>query len=86
MALIAVIAIVVFISSWIQKWVCMRDVGYIGVFWTPFSMRWGLAFVVVSSTMKNLKPQWVNFYRDRKLQPETRSLSKRGTEVMNHRR
>ncbi len=46
---IAVIAILAFIPSWIQKWLWMRQLGYTGVFWTLFSMRWGLfcaAFVV----------------------------------------
>ena len=50
-AVIAVLAVLVFISSWIQKWLWMRQVGYIGVFWTLFSVRWELffaAFVIVS--------------------------------------
>src|SRR5665213_3487997 len=50
-AVIAVIAVLVFISSWMQKWLWMREVGYIGVFWTLFSVRWELflvAFVIVS--------------------------------------
>jgi hypothetical protein len=50
-AVIAIIAILVFISSWIQKWLWMQEVGYIGAFWTLFSVRWELffaAFVMVS--------------------------------------
>jgi uncharacterized membrane protein (UPF0182 family) len=48
---ISVIAILALIPSWIQKWLWMRQVGYSGVFWTLFSVQWGLfcaAFVVVS--------------------------------------
>ena len=47
---ISLIAILAFIPSWIQKWLWMRQVGYSGVFWTLFSVRWELfcaAFVVV---------------------------------------
>ena len=46
---IAIIAILALIPSLIQKWLWMRQVGYAGVFWTLFSVRWGLfcgAFVV----------------------------------------
>ena len=46
---ISVIAILAFIPSWIQKWLWMRQLNYTGVFWTLFSVRWGLfgaAFVV----------------------------------------
>ena len=46
---ISVIAILAFIPSWIQKWLWMRQLGYSGVFWTLFSVRWELfcaAFVV----------------------------------------
>ncbi len=46
---IAVIAILAFIPSWIQKWLWMRQLNYAGIFWTLFSVRWGLfgaAFVV----------------------------------------
>jgi uncharacterized protein len=46
MLLIAILAVV---PSWIQKWLWMREVGYSGVFWTLFSVRWelfGTAFVV----------------------------------------
>ena len=48
---IAVIAILAFFASWIQKWLWMRELGYAGIFWTLFSVRWELfcaAFVVVS--------------------------------------
>src|SRR5665213_1117303 len=41
-AVIGVIAILVFISSWIQKWLWMREIGYVGDFWTLFSLRWEL--------------------------------------------
>ena len=46
---ISVIAILAFVPSWIQKWLWMRQVGYSGIFWTLFSVRWelfGAAFVV----------------------------------------
>jgi len=46
---ILVIAILAFIPSWIQKWLWMRQLNYVGIFWTLFSVRWGLfgaAFVV----------------------------------------
>ena len=46
---ILVVAFLAIISGWIQKWLWMRQVGYSGVFWTLFSVRWGLfgaAFVV----------------------------------------
>jgi hypothetical protein len=38
-----------FIPGWIQKWLWMRQLGYAGVFWTIWSVRWELfaaAFVV----------------------------------------
>ena len=46
---ISVIAILAIVPNWIQKWLWMRQVGYSGVFWTLFSVRWelfGAAFVV----------------------------------------
>ncbi len=46
---ISVIAILVFVLGWIQKWLWMRQLGYTGVFWTLLSARWELfcsAFVV----------------------------------------
>jgi hypothetical protein len=46
---ISVIAILALVPSWIQKWLWMRQVGYSGVFWTLFSVRWELfcaAFVI----------------------------------------
>jgi len=49
MGAISVIAILALIPSWIQKWLWMRQVGYSGIFWTLFSVRWELfcaAFVV----------------------------------------
>jgi len=54
---ISVIAILAFIPSLIQKWLWMQQLGYTGVFWTLFSMRWELfcaAFVVVSLYL------WIN--------------------------
>ncbi|MEO8131980.1 MAG: UPF0182 family protein, partial [Bryobacteraceae bacterium] len=50
-AVAAVIAAIAFYASWIQKWFWMRELGYTGIFWTLFSLRWELscaAFVVVS--------------------------------------
>ena len=43
------IALLVVISGWLQKWLWMRQVGYSGVFWTLLALRWELfcvAFVV----------------------------------------
>ena len=37
---ISVIALLAFITSWIQKWLWMRQLGYTGVFWTLLSVRW----------------------------------------------
>ena len=39
---IFVIAILAFIPGWVQKWLWMRQLGYGGIFWTLFSVRWGL--------------------------------------------
>ncbi|MGA2212401.1 MAG: UPF0182 family protein [Bryobacteraceae bacterium] len=47
--LIAVVAILAFIPSWIQKWLWMHQLNYAGIFWKLFSVRWtmfGAAFVV----------------------------------------
>jgi uncharacterized protein len=46
---ISVIVLLAFITSWIQKWLWMRQLGYTGVFWTLLSVQWELfcaAFVV----------------------------------------
>ncbi|MGB8495646.1 MAG: UPF0182 family protein [Candidatus Acidiferrum sp.] len=54
---ISVIAILAFIPNWIQKELWMRQLGYIGVFWTLLSVRFELfcaAFVVA------LLYLWVN--------------------------
>jgi uncharacterized membrane protein (UPF0182 family) len=48
-AVLVLIALVAFIPAWIQKWLWMRQLGYTGVFWTIWSVRWELfaaAFVV----------------------------------------
>ena len=50
-AVVVAIAMIAFFARWIQKWLWMRELGYTGIFWTPFSLRWELscaAFVVVS--------------------------------------
>jgi len=50
-AVVAVMATCAFFASWVQKWLWMREVGYTGIFWTLFSLRWELscaAFLVVS--------------------------------------
>ena len=39
---ILVIAILAFIPSGIQKWLWMRQLNYGGIFWTLFTVRWGL--------------------------------------------
>jgi hypothetical protein len=48
-AAVVLIALLAVISGWLQKWLWMRQVGYSGVFWTLWSLRWELfcgAFVV----------------------------------------
>jgi len=48
-AAIMLFALVASIPGWIQKWLWMRQLGYVGVFWTIWSVRWELfaaAFVV----------------------------------------
>jgi uncharacterized membrane protein (UPF0182 family) len=48
-AVVLLIALIAFIPGWIQKWLWMRQLGYAGVFWTIWSVRWELsvaAFVV----------------------------------------
>ena len=48
-AAFVLIAFVAVIPGWIQKWLWMRQLGYVGVFWTIWSVRWELfaaAFVV----------------------------------------
>ncbi|MDR3698181.1 MAG: UPF0182 family protein [Candidatus Sulfopaludibacter sp.] len=48
-AVVVLIAVMAFIPGWLQKWLWMRQVGYPGVFWTIWSVRWELfaaAFVV----------------------------------------
>ena len=48
-AAIVLIALLVVISGWIQKWLWMRELGYTGVFWTLLSVQWELfcgAFLV----------------------------------------
>ena len=48
-AVVVLIALMAIIPGWVQKWLWMRQVGYAGVFWTIWSVRWELfaaAFVV----------------------------------------
>jgi hypothetical protein len=48
-AIVLVFAFVTFIPGWVQKWLWMRQLGYAGVFWTIWSVRWELfaaAFLV----------------------------------------
>ena len=48
-AAFALFVVVAFIPGWIQKWLWMRQLGYAGVFWTIWSVRWEMfaaAFVV----------------------------------------
>ena len=48
-AAFVLIALLAGIPAWIQKWLWMRQLGYVGVFWTIWSVRWELfatAFVV----------------------------------------
>jgi uncharacterized membrane protein (UPF0182 family) len=41
-AIVPLIALVVVIPGWIQKWLWMRQLGYAGVFWTIWFVRWEL--------------------------------------------
>ena len=41
-AAVVLIALVVFIPGWMQKWLWMRQLGYAGVFWTMWFVRWEL--------------------------------------------
>src|ERR1039458_9331842 len=41
-AVVLLVALVAFIPGWIQKWLWMRQLGYAGVFWTIWSVRWEL--------------------------------------------
>ena len=48
-AAIVLIALLAVVPSWLQKWLWMRQLGYVGVFWTIWFVRWELfaaAFVV----------------------------------------
>jgi hypothetical protein len=48
-AAFVLIALLAVIPDWIQKWLWMRQLGYVGIFWTIWSVRWELfaaAFVV----------------------------------------
>jgi uncharacterized protein len=56
-AVIALIAFLVVIAGFIQKFLWMRQVGYADIFWTILSVRWGLfgvAFVVAFGYL------WIN--------------------------
>jgi uncharacterized membrane protein (UPF0182 family) len=44
-AAVVLIGLVSFIPGWIQKWLWMRQLGYVGVFWTIWSVRWELSVV-----------------------------------------
>jgi uncharacterized membrane protein (UPF0182 family) len=68
----AVVAIFAYIPSWIEKWLWMRQVGYGTVFWTLFSVQWGLfcaAFVIA------LLYLWINFRVAARNGPALRRLS-----------
>jgi uncharacterized membrane protein (UPF0182 family) len=48
-AVFLLIVFVAVIPGWLQKWLWMRQLGYVGVFWTIWSVRWELfaaAFLV----------------------------------------
>jgi uncharacterized protein len=58
-AAFVLIVLVAAIPDWMQKWLWMREVGYTGIFWTLFSVRWelfGVAFVVA------LLYLWINLH------------------------
>jgi uncharacterized protein len=54
---IAVIAILAFIPGLIQKWLWMRQLGFTGVFWTLFSVRWELFCAALVVALLYL---WIN--------------------------
>ena len=56
-ALILLIAILLLLTGFIQKWLWMRQLGYAGIFWTLLSVKWAMfcsAFVFVFAFL------WVN--------------------------
>jgi len=49
-AFIALLILLGIIAGWIQKWLWMKQLGYLGIFWEIWSVRWGMfaaAFLVV---------------------------------------
>ena len=56
---ILVVAILAFIPSWIQKWLWMRQLNYGGIFWTLFTVRWGLFCEALVVALLYL---WINLH------------------------
>jgi hypothetical protein len=54
-----VVAILAFIPSWIQKWLWMRQLNYGGIFWTLFTVRWGLFCEALVVALLYL---WINLH------------------------
>ncbi len=53
-----IVILLILISSWIQKWLWMRQLDYAGIFWPLLSVQWemfGLAFVAAYLYL------WINF-------------------------
>jgi hypothetical protein len=44
---VALVFLVTLLLGLVQKWLWMRQLDYVGIFWTLFSVRWGL-FVVAA--------------------------------------
>ncbi len=57
-AVVLAIALLVLISSLIQKGLWMRELGYNGVFWTLLSLQWGLSCAAFAVAFLYL---WINF-------------------------
>ena len=56
--IIGIIAVIGVISSWIVKWLWMRNLDYEGIFWTLLSTQWILAVIAFLVAFLYL---WINF-------------------------
>jgi uncharacterized membrane protein (UPF0182 family) len=54
---VVLIVLLATIPNWMQKWLWMREVGYTGIFWTLFSVRWELFFAAFAVALLYL---WIN--------------------------
>ncbi len=57
-AIIAVIVVLTVIAGLIQKWLWMRQLHYVGVFWTLLSLQWGMFGIAFIFAFVYL---WINF-------------------------